>query len=157
MVIGIAGIGIAGQVQNSQKASPKAVEQVYEPLKRGEALGGSPAAALADLIKDPRSFTGKRVIVEGVIARVCSKKGCWMELTPKAGETGLRVTFKDYGFFVPTDSKGMKVKAEGEVSIKVLSKADADHLAAEGANLKRNADGTADETGFIASGVELRK
>jgi hypothetical protein len=128
-----------------------------EAIKRGAALGTSPTVSLAELLKDPKPFAEKPVIVEGLIERVCAKKGCWMELVPKTGEAGMRVTFKDYGFFVPTDSKGMKVKAEGQVAFKVLSKADADHLTGEGARLNRNPDGTANEISFVATGVELRK
>jgi len=67
------------------------------------------------------------------------------------------VTFKDYGFFVPTDSKGMQARAEGVVKVKTLSKEEVDHLEGEGAKLNRGADGTAKEVTFVASGVELRK
>jgi hypothetical protein len=67
------------------------------------------------------------------------------------------VTFKDYGFFIPLDSKGMRARAEGVTVTKQLSKKEADHLEGEGAKLARNADGTASEVSFIANGVELRK
>lgn len=79
-----------------------------------------------------------------------------MELAPAAGKPGVRVTFKDYAFFVPLDSKGMKARAEGVATVKTLSKKDADHLEGEGAKLTRNADGTANEVSFVANGVELR-
>jgi hypothetical protein len=69
----------------------------------------------------------------------------------------VRVTFKDYGFFVPLDSKGAKVRAEGIAEVKTLSKKEADHLEEEGAKLLRNEDGTAREVSFVASGVELTK
>ena len=59
--------------------------------------------------------------------------------------------------FIPLQAQGMKARAEGVTSVKVLSKADADHLEGEGAKLTRNADGTANEISFVASGVELRK
>src|SRR6187401_3408267 len=79
----------------NQTLPPQAVPQAKEDvIKRGAALGNSQTVALADLLKDPKPFAGKAVRVEGVIDRVCSKKGCWMELTPKAGEAGMRVTFK---------------------------------------------------------------
>lgn len=128
-----------------------------EIVKRGAAIGNSPTVELAKLAANPKAFVGKKVIVEGKIDKVCSKKGCWMELTTPDSKAGIRVTFKDYGFFVPTDSQGMKVRAEGEVTIKTHSKADAEHLAGEGARLHRNADGTATEVNFVASGVELSK
>lgn len=123
--------------------------------KFGAPLGDSPKVALADLVKDPAAWSGKTVKTEGVVSTVCQEKGCWMVL--KSGDRSVRVTFKDYGFFVPLDSKGMKARAAGVTAIKVLSKADADHLEGEGAaKLKRNADGTANEVSFIATGVELR-
>ncbi len=128
-----------------------------EIVKRGAAIGNSPTVELSKLAANPKAFVGKKVIVEGKIGKVCSKKGCWMELTTSDSKAGIRVTFKDYGFFVPTDSQGMKVRAEGEVTIKTHSKADAEHLAGEGARLHRNADGTATEINFVASGVELSK
>ena len=80
-----------------------------------------------------------------------------MVLAPAMDKDGVRVTFKDYGFFIPLDSKGMKARAEGVTTIKTLSKKEADHLEGEGAKLNRNADGTANEVSFVASGVELRK
>lgn len=124
-------------------------------VKRGAALTNAPATELATIVKEPEKFAGKAVTVEGEVQRVCQNKGCWMEL--KSGDAHVRVTFKDYGFFVPTDSKGMKVKAEGQVEVKKMDKETVDHLTGEGANIKRNADGTANEVTFVASGVELRK
>lgn len=128
-----------------------------DSIKRGAAIGNSPTVDLAKLAANPKAFLGKKVIIEGKINKVCSKKGCWMELTTPDSKAGIRVTFKDYSFFVPTDSQGMKVRAEGEVTIKTHSKADAEHLASEGARLHQNADGTATEISFVASGVELSK
>lgn len=44
---------------------------------------------------------------------VCQVKGCWMTLKKPDGKT-MRVTFKDYGFFMPTDIAGKTVVIEGE-------------------------------------------
>ena len=41
----------------------------------------------------------------GKIIDVCTKKGCWMKLD-MGNNNAVRVTFKDYGFFVPTDASG---------------------------------------------------
>ena len=41
----------------------------------------------------------------GKITDVCVKKGCWMKLD-MGNDKVVRVTFKDYGFFVPTDASG---------------------------------------------------
>ena len=49
--------------------------------------------------------------VEGKIVEVCQKKGCWMELQLDNSET-MRVTFKDYAFFIPKDAAGKTVIME---------------------------------------------
>lgn len=127
-------------------------------VKRGAPLSNAKAVPLADVLAAPADYEKTPVLVEGVIENVCEMKGCWMQIAPAAGKAGMRVTFKDYGFFVPTDSKGMKARAEGVAKVKTLSKAEADHLEHEdGAKLTRNADGTAKEISFVANGVELTK
>jgi hypothetical protein len=121
-------------------------------VKRGAAIpADATVVPLAQVLEKPDAFTKDAVVTEGVIAAACTKMGCWMQLD------GVRVTFKDYGFFVPKDSKGMKARVEGVVAIKTLSKDEADHLEGEGAKLARNEDGTAREISFVANGVELRK
>ncbi|HEX2120995.1 MAG TPA: DUF4920 domain-containing protein [Thermoanaerobaculia bacterium] len=127
-------------------------------VKRGAAIpADAELVPLAQVLEKPDQYAKSAVVTEGVIETACERKGCWMQLAPEAGKPGVRVTFKDYGFFVPTDSKGMTAKVEGVVAIETLSKEDADHLAAEGAKLTRNEDGTAREISFVANGVELRK
>jgi len=143
----------AGSQTRPQSRPAKAGEVVM----RGAPLGVSPVVPIPKLLEDPDAHVGKKITIQGVAERVCTKKGCWMELSPEPGKPGLRVTFKDYGFFVPLDSKGMKVRAEGEIALRELSKEHADHLAAEGARIHRNADGTATEVGFVATGVVLQK
>lgn len=129
-----------------------------EVIRRGETVPArTKTTSLRRVLASPQRYTEKAVVVEGIVRKSCAQKGCWMELAPADGTSAVRVTFKDYGFFVPLDSKGMKARAAGVTAIKVLSKADADHLEGEGAaKFKRNPDGSANEVSFIASGVELR-
>ncbi len=94
-----------------------------EVVKRGTPIGDkSPAVKFADVFKEPQKFAGKPVVIEGVVERVCKAEGCWMQIAPEAGaaET-VRVTF-DHKFSVPKDADKMKFRAEGEFSVKVLSK-----------------------------------
>ena len=153
-------VSVAQKKSTAASVQPKqsVTKSALEVIKRGAPLGDSAAVELADVLKEPQKFADKMVRVEGIIERVCTNKGCWMELAPQASATeSVRVTFKDYGFFVPTTSQGMKAQAEGQFAVKVLSKEKADHYEGEGARLKRNEDGTATEISFLASGVELRK
>ena len=124
---------------------------------------GGPRAAtrcvtVADLLAKPEAFDGKEALVEGTVRRACSRKGCWMELS-KAGDAkgpGVRVTFKNYGFFVPTDSAGSAARVQGTVKVATLSADLAAHYESEGATVPRGADGQPRELQLVASGVELR-
>jgi hypothetical protein len=129
------------------------------PVKRGEPIGDSPRVAFADVLKEPKKFAGKPVVIEGSVERVCQAEGCWMQIVPGgASEAGaVRVTF-DHKFAVPKDAAKMKFRAEGTFSVKTLSRETVEHLVKEdGAKIKTNPDGTADELAFLATGVELWK
>ena len=118
-----------------------------QPLPRNQAAQPIPA-----VLTKPED--GKTVLVEGVVRRACSQMGCWMELAPAEGGAGVRVTFKDYGFFVPTDSAGARARVQGRIQVAQLSVAQAEHLRSEGGS---TAAGARQEVRLVASGVELRR
>ncbi|WP_194774495.1 DUF4920 domain-containing protein [Pararhodonellum marinum] len=68
-----------------------------------------------DHLKENDQFEGQIV---GEIKEVCAKKGCWMTMELPNGQS-MRVTFKDYGFFVPKQSAGYPVIIEGVATKKV--------------------------------------
>jgi hypothetical protein len=110
------------------------------------------------VLKTPDAFADKSITVEGDVRRACTRKGCWMELSEgqDASAPGCRVTFKDYGFFVPTDSAGSKAKVEARVESKVIKPELVAHMESEGAKFADKApDGSAREVRLVASGVEL--
>jgi hypothetical protein len=52
--------------------------------------------------------------VTGKVKEVCQKKGCWMTLvSDQPGYPEMRVTFKDYAFFMPKDLSGKRVVVDG--------------------------------------------
>lgn len=128
-----------------------------EVVRRGDAVRAVEATPLAEILADPAKFDGATVVTSGVVSRACKKKGCWMELSPEKSERAMRVTFKDYGFFVPLDSQGSAARVDGIVKVKKLSKAEADHFEEDGGRIVRDEDGTAVEISFIANGVELTR
>ena len=150
-----------GHARHEHAARPEGGADVNpapgEVVRRGAAIGDTAGVEFAALLKEPAKSADRPVVVEGVVERVCQKQGCWMELAPKKGARGVRVQMKDHSFAVPFNSAGLRARAEGVFSIKTLTKEDADHFEREGAKLKRNPDGTADELSFTATGVELRK
>ena len=126
--------------------------------KRGAAVPRGAAVSVEKLLAASGRYEKRPVIVEGIIDRACTKKGCWMQLaSAKGSPSAVRVTFKDYAFFIPLDAEGMRARAHGVVKVKTLSRGEAEHLVGEGAKLERRSDGTAREISFVASGVELRK
>ena len=52
------------------------------------------------------------VVIAGTITDVCKIKGCWMNVKDNAGSE-IFVQFENYGFFVPMNSTGHRVKVHG--------------------------------------------
>jgi hypothetical protein len=122
--------------------------------KFGAPLGDSPKVVLADLVKDAVSYSGKTVKTEGTVSAVCQGSGCWMTL--KSGDQAVRVTFKDYGFFVPIESAGATATIEGVFTVRTIPEATAKHYAEETPGGKPDAiKGDQKELSLVASGVEL--
>ena len=129
----------------SPRLAPGAVLQRGEPLPKD-----AKAVPLSRVLAAPKD--GQVVLVEGVIRRACQQRGCWMELAPKDGGDGVRVTFKDHGFFVPTDSAGAQARVAGTLKVSTLTADQVAHLKSEGAQVKAGP-----EVQLVATGVELRK
>lgn len=134
---------------------PRAAERFGAPI-----TGTRKAEAVAAVLGSPEQFQGRPLLVEGHVRRACSRRGCWMELAEGADPKlpGCRVTFKDYGFFVPTDSAGASARVEAQLELATVSPANVDHLEREGGSFANKAsDGSAREVRLIATGVELTR
>ncbi len=110
-----------------------------------------------DLMAAPSDFNRVTLKTEGIVRVNCNKRGCWMDVRSPgdANSNGLTVRFKDYGFFIPLDSRGASVRIEGVANTTVLSPEDVAHYQSEGYDLYVNEDGTADIVSFTATGVEM--
>lgn len=129
-------------------------------IRRGAALSKTAKTiSLAKALKNPAKYSGKNLIVEGVIVRSCKMEGCWMELAADKNSPSIHIDMKKHAFFIPLNSAGFKAKAEGTFNIKTLTKEQVDHLVDEdGAKFdNRNPDGSVTQVSFEATGVELRK
>jgi hypothetical protein len=123
----------------------------------GKPFAPSKTISLSDLHRRGSELLGQQVTVRAQLARVCARKGCWIELkseTPKVPD--LHISFSKYGFFVPTQAlTGGPALVHGKVVMKTMSKARVDHLNGEGAKIKPAKDGTAQMLGLVADGVIL--
>jgi len=100
-----------------------------------------------------------RIKFASSIKEVCSKKGCWMKL-PLDQESETMVRFKDYGFFMPLDSKYREVIVEGKAFVTEVSVNDLRHYAEDaGKSAEEIAKITTHkkEFAFEANGVLMKK
>jgi len=91
--------------------------------------------------------------IEGVVEEVCQAKGCWMKIKNEQGQS-IRITFKDYGFFVPKDIAGREVIFEGSAAVVDLDEDLAKHYADDSG--KEYDKAMRREVAIVASGVLVR-
>lgn len=113
------------------------------------------AIELSELINAPEDFTDKVITIETEIAEVCEKKGCFF--VANAGSESARITFKDYGFFIPTDSKGKTVKLIGNFEVKELTEEEAKHYAEDAGQDPDKITGPQKEYSIVATSVLVPK
>jgi hypothetical protein len=81
---------------------------------------------LAALLDNPVDYVDTAVRVESRISQVCQKKGCFM--IASSGKHAVRISFKDYAFFVPTDTSGKTVTVTGTLIERTLTEEQAAHF-----------------------------
>ncbi len=86
-----------------------------------------PTVTLQELVRDKDRYLDREVLVTTRIEKVCQKKGCFF--IAQDGDAVARVTFKDYSFFIPTDSAGKQVTLSGTFTQTEISEASAKHYA----------------------------
>ncbi|MFT6387713.1 MAG: hypothetical protein ACJAUP_001085 [Cellvibrionaceae bacterium] len=99
----------ADVIRLSEPVQKDATTETY-----GEPLSTMPQAVeLKVLLTSPEEHLSKSFSVTTQVAKVCQKKGCFF--IAQEGSEIIRVAFKDYGFFVPTDIGGKTVTLVGEL------------------------------------------
>lgn len=98
-------------------------------VKKTKTFGGkisqTKALSLDEVMANFKKYEGKTIVMEATPEKVCEKKGCWMVLDD--GKHKVRTLFKDYGFFVPKDIVGQKVRVQGIMAQKKVSAATRRH------------------------------
>ncbi len=104
-------------------------------------------AAIQQLASKPKAD----VLVKSKVEAVCVVKGCWMALTDSGAD--VRVTFKDYGFFVPSSIIGKTVLVEGTLEKVVMSLEDTKHYVKDAGGDPATVTQPRTEYRIVASGV----
>ena len=111
------------------------------------------AVSLTDLIES-ESRDGA-VTLKAEVSKVCQKKGCFFMASDE--NYTARVTFKDYAFFIPTDSQGKQVLFHGDFSVKTLSEDQAKHYAEDAGDNPESVVGDQEEYSIVASSILVPK
>lgn len=110
--------------------------------------------SLQQAIAELEDGAGEMVKIQGQITEVCQAKGCWMILMD--GDHYARITFEDYGFFVPIETSMQRSVVYGVLSEHVLSGEQATHYAQDaGAKSTLALEGEVREYSLVARAVQL--
>ena len=108
-----------------------------------------PANTVVALMEKKDSIDVK---VRGEITEVCQKKGCWM-MMDIGDNKQMRVTFKDYGFFVPKDIDRKFAIIEGVVKNEMTDVASLRHYAQDAGKDAKEITEPENNLVFVAEGV----
>lgn len=138
---------------NSTAAASTATEQYF-----GDKITADSAQPIAEMKNLMGDQTEMKMKITAPVDAVCQKKGCWMDLKTADGEP-IRVTFKDYAFFVPKDAAGKEAIVEGVAKVEETSVADLQEYAKDAGKSKEEIAAIKEpkkELVFEASGVILK-
>jgi len=124
----------------------------------GEIITTDGAIALTNMNEQLSGKDSIVLTVRGTIDQTCAKKGCWMTVKDGNG-IATRVTFKDYGFFVPTSgAEGKEVVFSGVAKRKITDVATLRHFAEDAGKSQQEIDAITEpkeEIEFVANGVVI--
>lgn len=86
------------------------------PWEGGAKFERGTMTAIADVNRNAEALSGKQVQIEGTVKKMCSGKGCWVEVSD-GSQTVLAKSVNDAILF-PKGSEGRKVLVQGIVRFK---------------------------------------
>lgn len=141
-------------------AQNKAEEQAEVVGKYGAEITNDGVMSVKEMVAQLTKSDSAVVKVKGEITATCAMKGCWMNLVMPDGEE-MRVTFKDYEFFVPKEGmEGNEALIDGVVTRTVTDVATLRHYAEDAGKPQEVIDAITEpkeELAFVANGVVIYK
>jgi len=135
------------------QTKPEVVTNTY-----GESISTDGAIALANLSSEVADKDSVTLTLRGTIEETCKMKGCWMKVKDENG-VATRITFKDYGFFVPKEgAAGKDVVFSGVAKRKLTDVATLRHYAEDAGKTQEEIDAITEpkeEIEFVANGVVI--
>ena len=88
-----------------------------ETVKLGEPMETERrVTSIEEILATPDAWVGKTVRIEGRVAEVCTKMGCWMDLVSPE-DARMQVKVDDGVIVFPLEAVGRRASAEGKVEI----------------------------------------
>lgn len=110
-----------------------------------------------DLLADPAKYAGATIMVEGRVADVCQKAGCWLVMAED--DKSIRIRTKAHKFLVAKDGTGKVAKVEGIVRSHTVDPKRVAHYESESVNkeiIPEKQAGTEVVYEFVATGVAFK-
>jgi hypothetical protein len=123
-------------------------EHYGAPVKTGQPI------ALEAAITQLSNATTADVLIEAKVETICVAKGCWLGLVSNTGD--VRVTFKDYAFFVPSSLIGKTVVVEGKLEKVTMTLDETKHYVKDAGGDPSTVTAPRVEYRIVASGVRVK-
>ena len=120
----------------------------------GAPIKANNSIALSAAIKQLDKRSTANVLVKGKVDKVCTVKGCWLGLVNEKED--VRVTFKDYAFFVPPSLIGKTVVVEGVMEKVTMSLEETKHYVKDAGGDPNTVTEPRVEYRIVASGVQVK-
>lgn len=126
----------------------------------GEKLSDAKPQSANEFLSKMKNVDSAKVKIKAEINETCRMKGCWMTLD-LGNDQEMRVTFKDYGFFVPKKGvDGRKAIVEGIAKKSTTDVATLQHYAKDAGKSEEEIAAITepkDEITFVATGVAIEE
>lgn len=157
-LIAVAMLAACGQ-NHSQTVDPNSTDPTKDGKHFGAIITKDNAIAYDEVMGKMAGIDSLNMKVTGKVSEVCQKKGCWMTLvSDQPGQPEMRVTFKDYAFFMPKDLAGKRVVVDGYAYVETTSVDVLRHYAEDAGKSKEEIAAITQpkrEVSFEASGVVI--
>ncbi|MBU0945567.1 MAG: DUF4920 domain-containing protein [Proteobacteria bacterium] len=105
------------------------VTTCFAAMQLGEPLTLEEVTKVSEINQHPDQYTGKRVLIEGLIINVCAARGCWMDIASDVPFEKIQVKVVDGEIVFPLEAKGQMARVEGIVEALHLTEDQARSLA----------------------------
>lgn len=87
----------------------------------GTVYGGGvtvlPVTLVSELLSKPDAYVGKTVKIKGLVADVCTARGCWLEIAGDRPYELVRVKVEDGVIVFPASARGRQAAVQGMVEV----------------------------------------